>query len=121
MSLDTADLIRVRKLPLLDAASADSFAQLTRDAVLQSVSRRTALTLEGEVSSCLPILMEGSVALESGRDGQGATLALLEPLSTVMLASVVLDAPALVTASMESWRISGSQVMSTVWIVMSTL
>jgi CRP/FNR family transcriptional activator FtrB len=107
MSLDTADLLRVRKLPLLDAASADSFAQLMRDAVLRSVSRRTALTLEGEVSPWLPILMEGSVALESGRDGQGATLALLEPLSTVMLASVILDVPALVTA----WAAPRSEVL----------
>lgn len=92
MSFDLADL---RKLPLLASASAESFDLLTRDAVLQRPLRRTALTVEGEVSAFLPILAEGAVALESG---QGATLALLEAPSTVMLASVVLDVPALVTA-----------------------
>jgi hypothetical protein len=48
--------------------------------------------------------MEGAVALESG---QGATLALLEAPATVMLASVVLDVPALVTA----WAAPRSEVL----------
>lgn len=107
MPFDSTDLNRFRKLPLLAAASADSFARLTREAMLQRVSRRTALTVEGAISPHLAILMEGAVALESGQDGQGATLALLEPSSTVMLASVVLDAPALVTA----WAAPRSEVL----------
>ena len=101
MSLDPADL---RTLPLLAQASADSFARLTRDAVVQRPPRRTALTVEGELSPCLPILTKGAVALEGG---QGATLALLEAPATVMLASVVLDAPALVTA----WAAPRSEVL----------
>ena len=92
MSLDAVDL---RKLPLLSSISADSLARLTRDAVFERVPGRTALTVEGEVSAYLPILIEGAVTLEGG---QGATLALLEAPATVMLASVVLDVPALVTA-----------------------
>ncbi len=92
MPLDPADL---RKLPLLAQAAPDSFAQLTCDAQLRRISRRTALTVEGELGAHLPILTEGAVAFEGG---QGATLALLEAPATVMLASVVLDVPALVTA-----------------------
>lgn len=101
MPLDTLDF---RTLPLLAEASADSLERLTRDAVLQRVVRRTALTVEGEVSGHLPILVEGAVVLEGG---QGATLALLEAPATVMLASVVLDAPALVTA----WAAPRSEVL----------
>jgi CRP/FNR family transcriptional activator FtrB len=94
MPLDSADLSRLRTLPLLATASEDSFDRLTRDAVSQYAPRRIALTTEGEISAHLPILVQGAVALE----GQGATLALLEAPATVMLASVVLDVPALVTA-----------------------
>lgn len=101
MSFAPTDL---RKLPLLASASAQSFDLLTRDAVLHRLPRRTALTVEGEVSAVLPILVEGAVALESG---QGATLALLEAPATVMLASVLLDTPALVTA----WAAPRSQVL----------
>ena len=104
MPFDSTDLNRFRELPLLAAASADSFAKLTREALLQRIPRRTALTVEGEISPRLAILMDGAVALESG---QGATLALLEPSSIVMLASVVLDTPALVTA----WAAPRSEVL----------
>lgn len=101
MPLDTLDF---RKLPLLADISADSLVCLTRDAILQSVPRRTALTVEGEVSAHLPILVDGAVVLEGG---PGAALALLEAPATVMLASVVLDVPALVTA----WAAPRSEVL----------
>jgi len=107
MPFDITDLNRFRALPLLRAASADSFERLTHDAVLLRTSRRTTLTVEGEVSADLAILIKGSVALESGQEGRGAALALLEPSSTVMLASVVLDTPALVTA----WAAPQSEVL----------
>lgn len=102
MPLDPADL---RTLPLLAFASPESFDLLTRDAVWRTSSRRAALSVENTVSADLPILVAGMVELEGG---EGATLALLEAPATVMLASVLLEAPALVTA----WATPRSQVLT---------
>jgi len=98
MTLKPVDLLRIRQLPLLETASAETFARLTRSAFLQRVPRDALLTAEGEVNDFLYVLMEGAVELEGTWNDRDSTLALLRPLSTFVLASVVLDVPALMTA-----------------------
>ena len=48
MTLKPADLLRIRQLPLLQTAAADTFSRLTRSAFLQRFPRDAQLTAEGE-------------------------------------------------------------------------
>ena len=107
MTLKPADLLRIRQLPLLQSASAETFARLTRSAFLQRFPRDALLTGEGGVNDFLYVLMEGAVELEGTWNDRDSTLALLRPLSTFVLASVILDVPALMTAR----TIARSQVL----------
>ncbi|USQ94455.1 transcriptional activator FtrB [Caulobacter sp. RL271] len=107
MTLKPADLLRIQQLPLLRSASAETFTRLTRSAFLQRFPRDAQLTAEGEVNDFLYVLMEGAVELEGTWNDRDSTLALLRPLSTFVLASVILDVPALMTAR----TIARSQVL----------
>lgn len=98
MTLKPADLLRVRQLPLLEAAHVDTFSRLCRSAFLQRFPRGAQLTAEGETNDFLYVLLEGAVELEGTWNDRDSTLALLRPLSTFVLASVILDVPALMTA-----------------------
>jgi CRP/FNR family transcriptional regulator, transcriptional activator FtrB len=98
MTLKPVDLLRIRQLPLLATASAETFGRLTRSALLQRFPRHAQLATEGEVCDFLYVLMEGAVELETAWNDRDSTLALLRPLSTFVLASVILDVPALMSA-----------------------
>lgn len=98
MTLKPVDLLRIRQLPLLETSSVDTFARLTRSALLQRFPRQAQLAAEGEVCDFLYVLMEGAVELETAWNDRDSTLALLRPLSTFVLASVMLDAPSLMSA-----------------------
>lgn len=98
MTPQSADTLRIRDLPLLKEASDEAFARLARAAAFQWIPRGATLTIEGEPCAALHILLEGAVELEGAWSDRGSTLALLRPPSTIVMSSVVLDAPALVTA-----------------------
>lgn len=98
MTLKPVDLLAAQRLPLFQNLDPTTFAQLMNDADLRSVARGVQLVAEGEVADSLHILIEGSVELEAGWNERHSTLALLRPLATIALASVVLEAPALMNA-----------------------
>lgn len=107
MTLNPADLLCVRQVPLLEAAHAETFAKLMRGAYLQWFPRGAQLTTEGEVNDFLHVLLDGAVELDGSWRDKDSTLALLRPVSTFVLASVILDVPDLMTAR----TIARSQVL----------
>lgn len=98
MSIKPVDLSRIRDLPLLGAASEESLALIGQGGFLQWTPRGAELVAEGEVNDFLYILLDGSVELQGTWGDRDTTLAVLRPLSSFVLASVVLEAPALMTA-----------------------
>lgn len=98
MSIKPIDLSRVRDLPLLASASEESLSLIGQGGFLQWTPKGAELVAEGEVNDFLYILLDGSVELEGTWGDRDSTLAVLRPLSSFVLASVVLEAPALMTA-----------------------
>lgn len=98
MSIKAVDLSRVRDLPLLASASEESLSLIGQGAFLQWTPKGAELVAEGEVNDFLYILLDGAVELQGTWGDRDTTLAVLRPLSSFVLASVVLEAPALMTA-----------------------
>ncbi|UTP38449.1 helix-turn-helix domain-containing protein [Phenylobacterium sp. LH3H17] len=92
------DLDRVRALPLFSGCSNDAFRALTAGAFLQRFPSGTTLLLEGDQVDFLYVLLEGIVELEGSWNDKESTLAILRPVSTFILAAVVLDADGLMSA-----------------------
>jgi CRP/FNR family transcriptional activator FtrB len=98
MSIKPADLARIRELPLLASASEESLALISQSAFLQWTPKGADLVTEGDHNDFLYILLQGAVELEGTWRDRDSTLAVLRPLSSFVVASVVLEAPALMTA-----------------------
>lgn len=98
MSLEAADLLRIRALPLFAAVNDRTFHRLMHGAFLQRFPRGSQLTTQGRPDNFLFLLMEGAVELEGSSSDRESTLALLWPGATLGLASIVLDGPSLMTA-----------------------
>ena len=92
------DLERVRALPLFAGCSSDTFRALTAGAFLQRFPAGTTLLLAGDRVDFLYVLLEGIVELEGTWNDKETTLAILRPVSTFVLAAVVLDADGLMSA-----------------------
>ncbi|MBX3485866.1 cyclic nucleotide-binding domain-containing protein [Phenylobacterium sp.] len=92
------DLERVRALPLFSDCSDDTFRTLTAGAFLQRFPAGTTLLLEGDPVDFLYVLLDGVVELEGTWNDKETTLAILRPVSTFILAAVVLDADGLMSA-----------------------
>ena len=92
------DLDRVRALPLFSGCSNDAFRTLTGGAFLQRFPAGTTLLLEGDQVDFLYVLLDGIVELEGTWNDKETTLAILRPVSTFILAAVVLDADGLMSA-----------------------
>lgn len=93
-----SDLDRVRALPLFSGCSNDTFRTLSGGAFLQRFPAGTTLLLEGDQVDFLYVLLEGIVELEGTWNDKETTLAILKPVSTFILAAVVLDADGLMSA-----------------------
>lgn len=92
------DLDRVRALPLFAGVSPDVFRRLTGGAFLQRFPAGTTLLLEGDRVDFLYVLLDGTVELQGAWKDRETTLAVLRPVSTFILAAVVLDADGLMSA-----------------------
>lgn len=92
------DLERVRTLPLFAGCARDTFRTMTAGAFLQRFPAGTTLLLEGDQVDFLYVLMDGIVELEGTWNDKETTLAVLRPVSTFILAAVVLDADGLMSA-----------------------
>ena len=93
-----ADLERVRALPLFSGCSDETFRTLSAGAFLQRFPAGTTLLLEGDQVDFLYVLLDGIVELEGTWNDKETTLAILRPVSTFILAAVVLDADCLMSA-----------------------
>ncbi|MBI1197940.1 MAG: cyclic nucleotide-binding domain-containing protein [Phenylobacterium sp.] len=93
-----ADLDRVRALPLFSDCSDATFRDVTAGAFLQRFPPGTTLLLEGDQVDFLYVLLDGIVELEGTWNDKETTLSILKPVSTFILAAVVLDADGLMTA-----------------------
>ena len=98
MTMRPADLDRVRALPLFARASPEVFRDVTGGAFLQRFPAGTTLLMEGDRVDFLYMLLDGAVELQGSWKEKETTLALLRPVSTFILAAVVLDADALMSA-----------------------
>lgn len=94
----TADLDRVRSLPLFGVMSDELFKTVTNGAFLQKFPTGTTLLTEGDAVDFLYVLLDGSVELGATWNDKDTTLAVLRPVSTFILAAVVLEADALMSA-----------------------
>jgi CRP/FNR family transcriptional regulator, transcriptional activator FtrB len=92
------DLERCRSLPLFANMRPDTFAQLTAGAHMQRFPAGTLMLLEGDAVDFLYVVLEGQVELHGTWNDQETVLAVLRPVSTFILAAVVLDADALMSA-----------------------
>ena len=92
------NLDRIRRLQLFAGMSGDSFTQVTRGALMQKYPAETVLLYEADAVDFLYIVLDGSVELHARWHHHETTLAVLRPVSTFILAAVVLEAPALMSA-----------------------
>lgn len=99
MPIRSADLERVRTLPLFADLSDSLFRDLTGGAFLQRFPAGTTLLSEGDPIDFLYILLDGSVELEGTWNDKATTLAVLRPVSTFILAAVALEADSLMSAN----------------------
>lgn len=98
MPMRESDLERVKALPLFKSCTPETFRTVTGGAFLQRFPAGTTLLLEGDHVDFLYVLLEGIVELEGTWNDKETTLAILRPVSTFILAAVVLDADALMSA-----------------------
>jgi len=92
------DTERMRALPMFAGFDEQSFEAFTLSAYLQRFPANTQLLLEGDAVDFLYVLLEGQVELSGTWNDKETVLTVLRPVSTFILAAVVLDAEALMGA-----------------------
>jgi len=103
MSIRSADIERVRALPLFAPIGNETFRQLTAGAFLQHFPEGADLLTEGDPVDFLYILLNGAVELSGTWNDKETTLAVLGPISTFILAATILEAPATMNAKTVGW------------------
>lgn len=98
MPLRSSDLELIKTLPLFRNTSPETLRDVTAGAFLQRFPAGTTLLLEGDQVDFLYVLLSGIVELQGSWKDKETTLAVLRPVSTFILAAVVLDADALMSA-----------------------
>jgi CRP/FNR family transcriptional regulator, transcriptional activator FtrB len=93
-----SDLDRVKTLPLFADASPDTLRVATAGAHLQRFPAGTMLLLEGDPVDFLYVLLDGQVEMHGTWNDRETVMAILRPVSTFILAAVILDADALMSA-----------------------
>ncbi|MBS0386625.1 MAG: cyclic nucleotide-binding domain-containing protein [Proteobacteria bacterium] len=97
-ALRPTDLDRVRGLHLFGQAAPETFRVATAGAHLQRFPANTTLLFEGDTVDFLYMLLEGQVELHGTWNDHETVMAILRPVSSFLLAAVVLDADALMSA-----------------------
>ncbi len=92
------DLERLRDLRLFSGMAAERFQDLTSTALLQKFPAATTLLFEGDTVDFLYVLLDGAVEMQGVWNDKETAIAIVRPLSVFILSSVVLDAPALMSA-----------------------
>lgn len=92
------DLAAVRALDLFAPMAAESFDVLMRAAFLQWFPPQVVLIEEGGPADFLHVVLDGMVEMVAHGNDRETTLAVLEPVSTFILAAVLRDAVYLMSA-----------------------
>lgn len=92
------DIEKIKQLPLFADASAETMRIATAGAHLQRFPTGTTLLLEGDPVDFLYVLLDGQVELHGTWNDHETVLSILRPVSTFILAAVVLDTDALMSA-----------------------
>lgn len=92
------DIERCRSLPLFEGVTPEALRELTAGAHVQRFPAGTMLLLEGDPVDFLYVLLEGQVELHGTWNDRETVLAVLQPTSSFILAAVVLEADALMSA-----------------------
>lgn len=92
------DLVRIRELPLFRSMEDSSFELLTKATYLQHFPPQVELIHEGDPADFLYVVVEGAVELFAKSNGREATMAIVRPVGTFILAAVLKDAPYLMSA-----------------------
>ncbi|MBP9950123.1 MAG: cyclic nucleotide-binding domain-containing protein [Cypionkella sp.] len=87
-----------RRLPLFRGVREAALGQLLRGAYDQQFPSHVELIREGMPASFLHIVVEGQVELYANANGRDATMAVVRPVSTFILAAAVRDAHYLMSA-----------------------
>lgn len=92
------DLPEVRALKLFESMSDDSFAELMNAAYLQNFPAQVQLITEGDKADFLFVVVEGCVELFATGNGREATMTMVRPVGSFILAAVLKDAVCLMSA-----------------------
>jgi CRP/FNR family transcriptional activator FtrB len=93
-----SDFPRVRELHLFAGMAGENFEALVEAAFLQRFPAHVQLIREGEPADFLHVVIEGMVALTASSASKEATLGIVRPVSTFILAAVITDKPYLKAA-----------------------
>lgn len=93
-----SDIDRVKALPIFADAALETFRVATAGAHVQRFPPGIMLLLEGDPVDFLYVLLDGQVELHGTWNDHETVLTILRPVSTFILAAVVLDATALMSA-----------------------
>lgn len=99
MSLRQSSIDRIRNVSFFRDCDESVFQTAVAGAFLQVFPEGTILLVDGEPVDFLYFVLEGSVELSAGWKSKGTTLAVLRPVSTFILAAVVMESDALMTAT----------------------
>jgi CRP/FNR family transcriptional activator FtrB len=92
------DLPRIRELLLFRSMQEEHFDAITKAAYLQHFPPQVELIHEGDPADFLYVMVEGAVELFAKSNGREATMAVVRPVGTFILAAVLKDAPYLMSA-----------------------
>lgn len=93
-----SDLPEVRNLRLFNSMSDANFAALMQAAYLQTFPNQLDLIREGDPADFLYVVIEGCVELYAHANGRNATMGMVRPVGTFILAAVLKDAVYLMSA-----------------------
>jgi len=96
--MKSTDLTEIRELPLFRGMAQSSYDRLTRGVYVQHFPEGLTLIRQGQPADFLHVLLDGQVELFSSWAGREATMAVLRPLGTFILAATIRDAPYLMSA-----------------------
>lgn len=92
------DFPQIRELPLFTSMAEVEFERLMTAAYLQYFPPQVGLIAEGDDADFLFVVVEGCVELYAKSNGREATMAMVRPVGTFILAAVLKDAVYLMSA-----------------------
>lgn len=92
------DLSDIQRLPLFSGMAVEHFSQMMRAAYAQDFPAQLQLFRQDGRADFLHVLMEGTVSLFAQSGGREATMAIIRPVSSFILAACMLDQPLLMSA-----------------------